>query len=127
MLTKYGKNNKREQKDQKKTKIMIFFVLFRGHIFDQIQRKNVDSERVLKKNKKEQKRQRTSWVFPGGMIFFDVVSLDRVRHLISGVDHPVRLVCWPLLHATLSPDPITSPHIMSDEHNLSLCISQVQD
>ena len=51
-----------------------------------------------------------------------VISLDRVRHLISGVDHPVRLVCCPLLHAILSPDPITRPHIMSDEHNLSfLC------
>ena len=47
-----------------------------------------------------------------------VISLDRVRNLISGVDHPVRLVCCPLLHAILSPDPITRPHMMSDEHNL---------
>ena len=56
-----------------------------------------------------------------------VISLDRVRHLISGVDHPVRLVFCPLLLAILSPDPITRPHVMSDEHNLLLCISQVRD
>ena len=41
--------------------------------------------------------------------------------------HPVQLVCCPLLHAILSPDPITRQHIMSDEDNLLLCVSQVQD
>ena len=56
-----------------------------------------------------------------------VISLDRVRHLISGVDHPVKLVGCPLLHVILSPDPITRPHLMSDEHNLLLCVSQVKD
>ena len=60
LLTKSGKNNKKEHKRSKNTKIMIFFVLFWRHIFDQIRHKNVDFERVLKKNKKEQKRQRTS-------------------------------------------------------------------
>ena len=38
-----------------------------------------------------------------------VISLDRVRHLISKVDRPVRPVCRPLLHAILSTDPITEP------------------
>ena len=55
-----------------------------------------------------------------------VISLDRVKNLISGVDHPVKLVCCPLLHAILSPDPITGTHVMSDEHNLLPCISQVR-
>ena len=56
-----------------------------------------------------------------------VISLDRVRHLISGVDHPVRLVCCPLVHAISSPYPITETHVRSDEHDLFLLISQVRD
>ena len=40
---------------------------------------------------------------------------------ISSVDHPVRLVCHPLLHAILSPDPITGPKVMSAERYLLLC------
>ena len=90
LSTKSGKNIKKEQKRSKKTKIMIFFVLFRGHIFDQIGHKKVDFERVLKKNKKGQKRQRTSWVFPGGMIFFVVgppppppLFLEHSYHLMN--------------------------------------------
>ena len=75
LLTKSGKNNKKEQKRSKKIKKDknhdLFCSFLRTH-FDQIGHKNVDFERVLKKNKKEQKRQRTSWVFPGGMIFFVV-------------------------------------------------------
>ena len=72
LLTKSGKKNKKEHKRSKKTKIMIFFCSFLRTHFDQIWYKNVDFERVLKKNKKEQKRQRTSWVLPSGMIFFYV-------------------------------------------------------
>ena len=75
LLTKSGKNNKKEQKRSIKIKKDqnhdLFCPFLRTH-FDQIGHKNVDFERVLKKNKKEQKRQRTSWVFPGGMIFFVV-------------------------------------------------------
>ena len=56
-----------------------------------------------------------------------MILLDRVRHLISGVDHPVRLVCCSLLHAISLPNPITRPGVMSDEHTLLLCISQVRD
>ena len=50
--------------------IMIFliFVLFWGHIFDQIRHKNVDFEGVLKRNKKT----KDISSFPGGMIFFVV-------------------------------------------------------
>ena len=75
LLTKSGKNNKKEQKRSnkiKKDKNHDLFCSFLRTHFDQIGHKNVDFERVLKKNKKEQKRQRTSWVFPGGMIFFVV-------------------------------------------------------
>ena len=75
LLTKSGKNNKKEQKRSKKIikdKNHDLFCSFLRTHFDQIGHKNVDFERVLKKNKKEQKRQGTSWVFPGGMIFFVV-------------------------------------------------------
>ena len=54
------------------------------------------------------------------------ISLDRVIHLISGVDHPIKLVCCPLLHAILSTNPITGTQVMSDEHNLLPCISRVR-
>ena len=58
---------------------------------------------------------------------FKTETHSGVRHLISGVDHPGRLVCCPLLHAIFSTDPITRPHVMSDEHNLLPCISGVRD
>ena len=45
---------------------MTFFVLFWGHIFDQILHKNVDFEGVLKKNKNK----KDILGFLGGMIFF---------------------------------------------------------
>ena len=50
---------------------MICFVFRTQYIFDQIRRKNVDFKGVFKKNKmkKEQQRQRKSWVTPGDMIF----------------------------------------------------------
>ena len=56
-------------------------------------------------------------------------TLDRARHPISGVDHPVavRLVCCSMLHVILSLDLITVPHVMGDEHNLLLCTSRVRD
>ena len=56
-----------------------------------------------------------------------VISLDRVRHLISGVDSPVRLVCRPPAACDLVNGSNHWTQVMSDEHNLLLCISWVRD
>ena len=67
LLTKSGKNNKKEQKRSKKIKKdknHDFFCSFLRTHFDQIGHKNVDFERVLKKNKKEQKDKGHPGFFP---------------------------------------------------------------